>query len=311
MASSGITFIYSNVDFVDVTLPYSLSETMILRAAIDVEVEKFKNYLAEYGRFSRFIIPFDHSPVDMDENGVKKTIYRPDKFSRWWVIAFNGCNSQVYDLDRIAKLIKPKLYLGVTFLYDELNQHSGTIGKHSDVEILTIESAKKYSLVNSNELNKLKEYYNWFLLEDISATSSSKYALDLYCSTSNLGIHSGLLTLSLFSVIESLIAHKPRLTETLDSITHQIKNKINLLVKMFENSIDKESYFGDIAYMTLWGKLYGLRSDIAHGQKYDFSKSYSCLKNLENVNNFLDEIVRELICLTIQKPDLIADIKEC
>jgi len=124
-------------------------------------------------------------------------------------------------------------------------------------------------------------------------------------------MHSRLLTLSLFSIIESLIAHKPRLSETLDSITHQIKHKLNLLSKRFDNTLNHQDYFGVITYTKLWSKLYGLRSDIAHGQSYDFTGRNTCLKSLENTNMFLDEIAKELIKLVISESELISDLREC
>lgn len=313
MEPSGITFIYSNVDFEDADLPFVISDSLTLRAATASEVLQLNEHLREaYGSASRSIVPFDHEPVEIEENGTKKTIYSESDKPRWWVVAFNGYNHEVINLSKIATLISPKLHLGSTFLYSEPNQQGrrqGVVyGGHSQVELLATESRKKHSSVSIDELQKLKQYYGCIKENNFEQVN---YVLELYSSSSSLWVHSGLLTLSLFSIIESLIAHKPRLTETLDSITHQIKHKINLLSKRFDIVLNHEEHFGEISYQKLWGKLYGLRSDIAHGQSYDFSGGNACLKSLENTNIFLDKVAKELIKLSIVEPELISDLREC
>ncbi|RPA22581.1 HEPN domain-containing protein [Shewanella frigidimarina] len=315
MEPSGITFIYSNVSFDEATLPFELSDTMTLRAATDSEVEQLNVHLNEaYGSASRWVVPFDHEPLEVEENGTKKTIYSPSEKRRWWVVAFNGYNPQIIELRKVSTLVNPKLHFGATFTYSEPDQkgkHQGTLyGDHSQIELLANESRKKYEEVLHEELSKLKRYYS-LLANDQAQSEKAGFVLDLYSSSSSLWIHSGLLTLSLFSIIESIIAHKPRLTETLDSITHQIKNKLNLLSKRFDHSVKHEEYFGEIGYPKLWGKLYGLRSDIAHGQRYEFNGPYAVLKSLENVNKFLDKVAKELIKLSIEENELIADLREC
>lgn len=315
MEPSGITFIYSNVSFNEAQLPFELSDTMTLRAARDSEVEQLNVHLNEaYGGASRWVIPFDHEPLEVEENGTKKTVYSPSEKRRWWVVAFNGYNHQIIELGKISTLVNPKLHLGATFTYSEPNQkgkHLATLyGNHSQIELLANESSKKYEEVHHEELSKLQRYYS-LLANDQAQSQKAGFVLDLYSSSSSLWIHSGLLTLSLFAIIESIIAHKPRLTETLDSISHQIKNKLNLLSKRFDHSVMHEEYFGKIGYLNLWGKLYGLRSDIAHGQRYEFDGQYAVLNSLENVNKFLDRVAKELIKLSIEENDLIADLREC
>jgi len=315
MEPSGITFIYSNVCFDEAGLPFELSETMTLRAATESEVKQLNAHLNEaYGSASKWVVPFDHEPVDVEEKGTKKTIYSPSEKSRWWVVAFNGYNPQIIELRKVSSLVNPKLHFGATFTYTEPDQkgrRQGVLyGNHSQIELLANESRKKYEKVHLEELHKLRRYYS-LLANDRDQYEKAGFVLDLYSSSSNLCIHSGLLTLSLFSIIESIIAHKPRLTETLDSITHQIKNKLNLLSKRFDHSVKHEEYFRQIGYPKLWGKLYGLRSDIAHGQKYEFEGPYAVLVSLENVNKFLDKVAKELIKLLIEENELIADLREC
>ncbi len=311
----GITFIFSNVDFTNVDLPFLISDTMILRAASETEVSKLNKHLEEtYGVSYKWVKPFNQGSVEIEENDTKKTRYSENTKSRWWIIAFDGSNNEVIELAKVALLVSSKLHFGSTFIYSESDQQREQpliiFGPHSSIEILITESRKKHSIVNNEELQKLKHYFSYIKFND-SASEHIKYVLELYSSSSSIWIHSGLLTLSLFSIIESLIAHKPRLTETLDSITHQIKNKLHLLSKRFDIELNHQEYFGEINHQNLWSKLYSLRSDIAHGQTYNFSGTNTCLKSLENTNIFLDHVVKELIKLSINEPELISDLREC
>lgn len=315
MFRSGITFIYSNVLFDKLHLPFKISDDIELRSASVQEVEKFIEHLSQaYGAQSQWVIPFDHEPKQVKENVTETTIYSPSREHRWWVIAFNGTNAKVIELAKILTLVDPKLHLGSTFMFSEPDQKgdSGGVlyGNHAEIELLSGESRKDYEVVNTSELSKLKRYYE-SIVSSQEEFEKPKFSLDLYYSSSKLPSHSGLLTLSLFSIIESIVAHKPRLAETLDSITHQIKNKINLLSKRFDIEIDHEEYFGAISYPKLWSKLYSLRSDISHGQSYEFEGDLSVLKSIENVNIFLDKIARELIKLSIDEKELISDLREC
>lgn len=316
MPKSGITFIFSNVDFADIDLPFVISDNMLLRAASEAEVSMFSDHLVEaYGSASMWVVPFDHEPVEIEEeNGIKRTTYSKSAKSRWWVIAFNGTNQGVHELSKIASLLSPKLHFGSTFLFSEPNQKGEKqgimFGGHTQFELLANESRNKHQTVKIEELQKLTQYYK-YLCSDQSNIKHVNYVLDLYSSTPSIRLNSSLLTLSLFSIIESLVAHKPRLTETLDSITHQIKNKLNLLSKRFDVELNHQEYFGEISHEKLWSKLYNLRSDIAHGQTYDFFGANTCLKSLENTNTFLDQVAKELIKLSISESDLITDLRAC
>lgn len=205
-------------------------------------------------------------------------------------------------------LIQPKLNFGYQIL-----SKNGKVGVYSggDVQLINNFRWQECEILSLDELNKFKRYFN-FISDDNQTMYLIKTPLEMFRETSKLPRYSRMLTLSFFSIIESLITHKPRSAETLDSINHQIKNKINLLSKRFDLPVDHKMYFGEIDFLNLLGRLYALRSDIAHGQSYTFSAgNYQILKSLENTNSFLDEIVREIIKLAIDDPELIKDIKAC
>jgi hypothetical protein len=116
-----------------------------------------------------------------------------------------------------------------------------------------------------------------------------------------------------FSIIEALITHKPSGPETKDSITHQIKNKMNLLRKKYHREIPISDYFGDNPAPKVWGMLYDYRSVLAHGDEPDFEKinKHKILKDQRTISLFLKENIKELILLALHDPEFIADLREC
>jgi len=106
MEPSGITFIYSNVDFDDAHLPFVISDALTLRTATSSEVLELNKHLEKtYGTAARFVVPFDHELVEVEKDGAKKTIYSKSDKSRWWVVAFNGCNQEIFKLSKISTLL--------------------------------------------------------------------------------------------------------------------------------------------------------------------------------------------------------------
>lgn len=305
-----IYFIVNNIDFKSGVLPFQFSNEFVLRAATEYEIEEFKKVLlASHGsNFMLQALHFETELEDIPEDGSNSRKYIPSKNQRYWVISYEAPNHSIELLMNVGMLIQPKLNFGYHIL-----SKNGKVGLYSggDIQLINNVRWQESEIVSLNELIKFKRYFN-FISDDDQSMYLIKTPLEMFRETSKLPIHSRMLTLSLFSIIESLITHKPRSAETLDSINHQIKNKINLLSKRFDLPVDHKMYFGEIDFLNLLGKLYALRSDIAHGQSYTFSTgNYQILKSLENINRFLDEIVREIIKLAIDDPALIKDIKAC
>lgn len=117
--------------------------------------------------------------------------------------------------------------------------------------------------------------------------------------------------LGLFTVIESLITHKPSSKETGDSITRQIKTKIPLLFNRIEGGIECPQEFENAKEETIWSRLYDYRSCIAHGKPSDFEKNLNLLKSPIIVQNLLIYCIKKLIFLALEDPKLIHDLKQC
>jgi len=139
-------------------------------------------------------------------------------------------------------------------------------------------------------------------------------ALDNYTKLQELGrlpLNQNLKILGYFSIVEMLVTHKPKLKESIDSISHQIATKYNLLLKKFERKVDFSEYFEAANSDKIWKKLYAYRSDVAHGNIASFSGEYTILKSPDVVNAFLNEIIKNTILLALDDPQFIFDLKQC
>lgn len=299
----GLGFIYSRVSFNEKDLPFEISKKLIIRQATKSEADNFIDHVIKtYGTYGSIALG---RARDFDR--IKSSGEEPKKF---WLVEFKGNNHELCALENVSVLTKPKLLLGDTALFHENKKAEGKygyiFGGHRNENIMAELSRNNEGRIEKNELNQLKLFH-----AELKKSPDLERYLRMYISSQRLSACSDLLTLSLFSIIESLVVHKPTHIENLDSITSQVKNKINLLSKMFDNKLDYNSYFHSVKPDKAWSKMYGLRSNIAHGENYDFSGKDSCLKSIENVNQFLDEVVRQLLRLTFKNMELIKDLQAC
>lgn len=307
--SSGFCFLHSNVVIQPNDLPFSISDGLLLRPARENEVYLFKEHLSELGASASFIIPFDQEICE------EKKVYVEQGAPRWWGVAFDGSNEEALHLGLAAALVVPKLHLGVTFYFSEKDQRGESTGKTfgvgSELSILREESQQSPGALCKDELEKLRSNHS-VLTADTAVNSAELRIAKMYEATAGLAAQSELLTVALFAIIEATITHKPRSNETLDSIIHQLTNKIYLLSKRFDHLQEHSQFFGEIGARNLWKKLYELRSAIAHGGEYDFNRDkFQCLKSIQNVNEFLDGVTREVVKLSIVDGAFLADLKEC
>lgn len=137
-------------------------------------------------------------------------------------------------------------------------------------------------------------------------------AIRYFADLNSLPRYTGLTVIGLFSIIESLIAHKPQ-QNLHDSLGHQIRTKIPLLGRRFQRTLESEKYFNSTKEETIWKKLYAYRSKIVHDgiEEVSDDKNLQVLKDIRNVTDFLRETVKLLILFALEDPQLITDLKKC
>ena len=239
----------------------------------------------------------------------------PEKW-KYWVVAFEGNNTKIYDLQYAANLIKNDLEFAFQIIYPEKQQEGKPSGfmsmpshlreYYSSPEAITSNAVE----VEHDEIQEIGEIYALYkkLPPEYQYIDHSVKNFD---SLKRIPKKSELLTIGYFSIVEALISHAPRLNESLDSISHQIKNKLVLLRKRFERKIEYSSYFLEMKEKALWSLLYSYRSCIAHGGIPDFRNKFRTLKSKEVVLDFLRENIKCLILYSLKEPELMVDLKNC
>ncbi|MBN2180547.1 MAG: hypothetical protein JW715_01440 [Sedimentisphaerales bacterium] len=325
MFKSGFAFVLSHIN-VKYDAPIQIIPDHYFRKALSHEIKEIKRMLetSDISDIKMLGIPV---PSGIQYDSIVKEIKRgnscqyereklpPEKW-KYWVIAFEGNNSKIYDLQSAANLIKNDLQFAFQIFYLEKKQQGNPAGFIFMPTHLR-EYYSSHEAINSNAVNieqdeimKIGEIY------DLYKKLPPKYqyiehSIKNFDSLKRIPKKTELLTIGYFSIIETLITHAPRLNESLDSISHQIKNKLVLLRKRFERIIEYNSYFLNIKEKTLWSLLYSYRSCIAHGGIPDFVNKFQNLKSKEVVLDFLREIIKCLILYSLREPELMADLKNC
>lgn len=169
-------------------------------------------------------------------------------------------------------------------------------------------------VVAADELATVQRFFDWIQKADKDSAPAS-FALRGFKDLDNLPFSSNHQVLGCFACIESLITHNPNDKEIGDSLTHQLKIKLTLLEKMFCRTLDF-TLFGlnepvDVkAKQRIWRKLYEYRSFIAHGKQFDFDREFAALKSRDAALDFLREVTKLVILLSLEKPEFIEHLKE-
>lgn len=309
-----------NVNF---SLPFKIIEDHYFQKANSIQIQHIKNHLKECGYFS-YYLKFDLSPYEFvcvqDEKNPEKESFKSQRLEpeewKYYILAFQGNNSEISNLVDAANLAEIELELAFLFLYHEESGSYGMLKNptHSfnyfwEMQCNNLFQHEGIESINDTHLQEVSLIY-----QDLKELDEAKYlhikeAIKMLEGLKHLPYGSSFRILGLFTIIEFLITHKP--IDTGDSITRQVTSKMALLSKRFSRQLDYSLFLKDIAESTIWKKLYAYRSCIAHGTQADFNKELSILKNGSTATKFLKLVVKTLLRHSLSEPQLYTDLKEC
>jgi len=87
--------------------------------------------------------------------------------------------------------------------------------------------------------------------------------------------------------------------------------KILLLDRRMQRPLAYPHFFETATTDTVWKKLYGVRSSIAHGSDPDFQSEVSVLHSLEHATRFLRLATSAILLCSLREPALVSDLREC
>lgn len=248
------------------------------------------------------------------ENGGTTRPTLPEDQWRFFVIAFEGSNSTIAEIERVLCIAPFELKIGFTLL-------NGVIpGKVRPM--LIYQPARLFSQLHRAQRGALpfldltsSEAGNLSLLLGQSSSWDEKVVnlrrvTEQMLDLDALPYGSQLLFLAYFAVLESLLTHQPRPTDTIDSITRQVKQKVLLLDNRWQPSLDYTPFHGS-APANIWSKMYAYRSSLAHGAEPDFKKDLHILGDADRAFKLLKQTVEGVLRQTLKEPQLILDLRNC
>jgi len=315
-----IHLIANNIIF-DVICPYEVIPGLQLRKPTSIELQRLRELVANscngsmgwYAPYEMNWVPEGHN----DGNSYRGEDIKDPESWKYWVLADKKGGRVVHELSNVTLLIDPAIELALSISFmggpdeKELVGYSG-VSHHVGERHWGMSSRSKYrpNTVGVGHLALLRQLYDKLNGLDDSYSFITN-ALRTFNQARRISDYSDLRVVGFFAVIESLITHAPRLSETLDSISHQIRGKMILLNKRFDSPVEIPKGFTEMSEEAMWTKLYAYRSIVAHGQRPSFDKKLSPLKDRSSVHRYLENACRALLRFALNEPQLIADLREC
>lgn len=316
MESSGYAFVLTCID-VAAHVPFELAPKHWLQKADDQQIQTIKAHLTQLNGIPIPLpSPYDHDvfliPSETHKGSTHQ--YKPLSRDRWryWIVAFEGSNDALPDLESACSLVENDIELGFHYVFvkgttDALVWHQPSLQSFFN-------ESDFYSLppkiLTDTDLRGIADAHQRIKSLDGSHEHVAR-AFRKFNDLRSLPRDSELVVIGLFSILESLVTHAPKLTDSADSLGHQIRTKMFLLRKRFARQINHSSQFGDISEDALWNKLYGYRSKIVHGEDAALDGGLKVLDDRKKVIGYLKETVKLLLLLSLTEPDLMTDLKRC
>jgi hypothetical protein len=165
---------------------------------------------------------------------------------------------------------------------------------------ISVETIEQLHALASFVVPKIGEFHKQFIL------------LNQYLESRLLPERSTFRILSLMSLVEGVLSHKPKPTDPTESVTRQVSRKFDLISTTTEG-VDAKLHFpaipSSVDTVKLWQKLYEIRSQIAHGEDFRSPASAEYLDTPHSVSSYLDAALRLLFREWFRKATFVEKIR--
>lgn len=308
MYDGGFHVISTNASIPKDILPFRINDDYSIESPKSFELDLFDENLKDAGYFSRMFIPFGSEKVEIDNEGQKSTRWEHADKSEIYLLKFRNFNKHISEIMYAGTLTTPKLRFTMQTIYSDETESSYLargLSSYSDLTLMTIGSHQDRVEFSNEQLTEFKDIF--ILIKNLDENSRYRGILQLFHETDNIPQQSNLLTLSYFSTLEALLTNGRSDGE---SITNQLIFKTQFILNR-SGQVSHQNLFNGLGYDTLWKKLYKLRSNIAHGNSFDFNKELSSLKNIDVVNAYLDMVIQKVIKYSLNNQQMVDDLKNC
>lgn len=240
----------------------------------------------------------------------------PETEWRYYVLAFRGTNSTFADIEHASSLMPLELEFGFSVLYHVVGDSDSPGFMRSpgalfqSIDSLRFPGSELFVEVTSGDAHEISRLTDLIAALNTNDLLNVKRLLTQLRHLKSIPRQSPLLFLGYFGILEALLTHAPKPADPYDSITRQVKKKIQLLDHRWPNPLDYAP-FGKATGETVWSKMYSYRSLLAHGGIPDFTSDLRVLGDHKNALKLLKDTVKAVIREALIEPQLIADLREC
>jgi hypothetical protein len=226
----------------------------------------------------------------------------PEPEWRYFVIAFRG--SQDAALQSALDLALLEIEVGFTIPQVSIPS-SRALSIHPGRLFHVMEDGVRFVDVSARDAEAIRAIHALLQGHDNGVVNVERLAIQLG-QLKALPHGSPLRFLGYFGVLESLLTHKPKLTDPYDSITRQVKKKLALLDNRWFPRIDYAP-FGQVKPDVVWSQMYDYRSGVAHGD----APRLGILRTHDAALTLIKETVKAVIRHALADPQLLRDLKDC
>jgi hypothetical protein len=247
-----------------------------------------------------------HSPTQHTQRFTRL----PDANWRYVVLAFEGSNGPIHQLVQASYMTDLLLELGF-----EAGNAAGAAGYSLHGALARALAPElcgdDLPIASVAQLEDLRSVHGRLERHDHGSLDLTR-PLQEFGNLLELPTRSPLRLLGYFAVLESLLTHAPKPSDPYDSLTRQVKTKLNLIFKRSLGPVLQPTNLGTLAHDKLWGTLYSLRSCVAHGTHPDFDKGdFRPLGDLPRASALVQAATTVVLRAALEEPQLVADLKLC
>jgi hypothetical protein len=282
-----------------------------LRKATQAEVLAIKEVLTKLAAITNWF-RWEADPV---KEGTKTSWPRiaEDRW-RYFVITFEGSNATAAEIKRTLCIAPSELKIGFTLMRRAFpSKITPTLVYHGARLFTQAHAAANGHLpfldITNSDVEAISALHYRIRAYD-QTTININRLMDQVLDLDALPYESPLTFLGYFAILESVLTHNPKPTDTIDSITRQVKQKVLLLNNRWQPRLDY-SQFGASKPDAVWSKMYSYRSCLAHGGMPDFKGDLQLLGDRDGALNLLKQAVKGVLRQALIEPQLILDLRNC
>ncbi len=292
--------------------PLQVCERLVLRSANQKEAEELGYLVGIAAAPNEFRNPWDTSLEWDREVGKGHAQVLASGETRYHVAAFeNSMGNEVYQLLEASVLAKgPELELGLILLTGSMFGGGSARSGLRRVRKRTMFDDAAFDQLDVSDAADLVEMYAKWMAHDNDTLDLGGAVAD-YLGLREIPERHNLRFLGYFAILEALLTHKPKPGDPYDSITRQVTTKTALLEKRYERPFQYPD-FGGMSRDKVWKRLYGLRSQVAHGGRPDFNgKEFTALGSMAKAEGVLRDTLRAVLRQGLEEPTLLVDLRLC